>query len=111
MAISPLAPAWLSFPDDANALRPIEWAAGVARAQDGELAVQGVTVSELAREFGTPLFVLDENDFRARARGFKQAFDAAFKDLCGGVDVYYAGKAFLSTEGQPPQGHCSLRGR
>lgn len=98
MAISPLAPAWLSFPEDANALRPIEWAAGVARAQDGELAVQGVTVSELAREFGTPLFVLDENDFRARARGFKQAFDAAFKDLCGGVDVYYAGKAFLSTE-------------
>lgn len=98
MAISPLAPTWLSFPEDANALVPNQWAAGVSRAANGELAVQGVTVSALAKEFGTPLFVLDEDDFRARARGFKQAFDAAFKDLCGGVDVYYAGKAFLSTE-------------
>lgn len=98
MAISPLAPAWLSFPDDANALVPNQWAAGVSRADNGELAVQGIGVSALAQEFGTPLFVLDEDDFRARARGFKQAFDEAFKDLCGGVDVYYAGKAFLSTE-------------
>ena len=98
MAISPLAPAWLSYPADVNELRPIQWAAGVARAGSGELAVQGIGVSALAREFGTPLFVLDEDDFRARARGFKEAFDEAFKDLCGGVDVYYAGKAFLSTE-------------
>ncbi|KAA0978730.1 diaminopimelate decarboxylase [Paeniglutamicibacter gangotriensis] len=98
MSISPLAPAWLSYPEDANALRPIEWAGGVARTGNGELAVQGIGVAELAKEFGTPLFVLDEDDFRARARGFKQAFDAAFADLCGGVDVYYAGKAFLSTE-------------
>ncbi|MGL3805937.1 diaminopimelate decarboxylase [Paeniglutamicibacter sp. R2-26] len=98
MAISPLAPQWLSYPGDANALRPIEWAAGVARTGGGELAIQGLPVSALAAEFGTPLFVLDEDDFRARARGFKQAFDAAFEDLCGGVDVYYAGKAFLSTE-------------
>lgn len=98
MTISRLAPEWLSFPEDANALRPLEWAAGVARTEDGELAVQGLRVSELAKEFGTPLFVLDEDDFRARARGFKQAFDTAFAELCGGVDVYYAGKAFLSTE-------------
>lgn len=98
MSISPLAPGWLSYPEDANALRPIEWAGGVARTENGELAVQGIGVTELAKEFGTPLFVLDEDDFRARARGFKQAFDAAFADLCGGVDVYYAGKAFLSTE-------------
>ena len=98
MTSSPLAPAWLSLPADVNALRPVEWAAGVARSESGELAVQDLLVSDLAKEFGTPLFVLDEDDFRARARGFKQAFDAAFADLCGGVDVYYAGKAFLSTE-------------
>ena len=28
---------------------------------------------------------------------FKDAFDAAFADICGGVDVYYAGKSFLCT--------------
>ena len=32
------------------------------------------------------------------ARSFKDAFDAAFADICGGVDVYYAGKSFLCTE-------------
>lgn len=58
----------------------------------------GVKVTDLAREFGTPLFVLDEEDFRARAAEFKRAFDNAFDRLCGGVDVYYAGKAFLCTE-------------
>ncbi|GAA4363426.1 diaminopimelate decarboxylase [Paeniglutamicibacter cryotolerans] len=98
MARSPLAPEWLSFPADANTLRPIEWAAGVSRSASGALSVQGIDVAALAQEFGTPLFVLDEDDFRARARDFKTAFDAAFSELCGGVDVYYAGKAFLSVE-------------
>ncbi|GAA1362318.1 diaminopimelate decarboxylase [Arthrobacter rhombi] len=98
MAASNLAPDWLSYPDDANALRPGQWAAGVARTGDGELAVQGLRVGELAREHGTPLFVLDEDDFRSRAAGFRDAFNAAFGQLCGGVDVYYAGKAFLCTE-------------
>lgn len=98
MAVSPLAPQWLQFPENINALRQIEWASGVSREASGELSVQGVTASALAEEFGTPLFVLDENDFRARARGFKTAFDQAFKELCGGVDVYYAGKAFVCTE-------------
>ena len=57
----------------------------------------GLDVRELARQFGTPAYVVDEDDFRGRAREFKQAFDEAFADLCGGADVYYAGKAFLCT--------------
>ncbi|MDK1359445.1 diaminopimelate decarboxylase [Arthrobacter sp. zg-Y1219] len=98
MTVSPLAPEWLSHPADANALRPLMWARDVSRNGSGELEVAGVAVSALAKEFGTPLFVVSEADFRARARDFKDSFDAAFADLCGGVDVYYAGKAFLCTE-------------
>ncbi|QCU79443.1 diaminopimelate decarboxylase [Citricoccus sp. SGAir0253] len=94
---SPLAPAWLDYPEDPNALVAKLWAAGVARGDDGEIAVQGIPASRLAAEYGTPLLVLDEDDFRARARSFKEAFDAAFAELCGGVDVYYAGKSFLCT--------------
>ena len=97
MTVSPLAPAWLSHPEDADALRPQMWARDVSRSTDGELQVAGVSVNALAEEFGTPLFVVSEADFRARARDFKDSFDAAFADLCGGVDVYYAGKAFLCT--------------
>ena len=98
MTASPLAPEWLTYPGDINALRPVMWARDVARGSSGELEVSGLPVSSIARDFGTPVFVVSEADFRARARDFKDSFDAAFADLCGGVDVYYAGKAFLCTE-------------
>lgn len=94
---SPLAPEWLAVPADLNRLHEPLWAAGVARNDAGELAIDGIPVSELQRQFGTPLFVMSENDFRARARAFSDAFNDAFADICGGVDVYYAGKSFLCT--------------
>ena len=96
-AVSPLAPDWLDVPADLNALHAPMWAAGVARPDGGELAIDGIPVSELKRQFGTPLFVMSETDFRARARAFQDAFNEAFADICGGVDVYYAGKSFLCT--------------
>jgi diaminopimelate decarboxylase len=46
-------------------------------------------VRELAREFGTPAYLIDEDDWRRRAREWVQAFGAD-------ADVFYAGKAFLS---------------
>lgn len=96
-AASPLAPDWLSVPADLNALHEPMWAGSVKRNNDGVLTVGGLDVAALKEQFGTPLFVMDEADFRARARAFKDSFDAAFQDICGGVDVYYAGKSFLCT--------------
>ena len=92
----PLAPAWLPAPADPDALAPLVWSSGVARDAAGELAVQGVPASVLAERFGTPVLVLDEDDFRARARAFREGFDAAFESLCGGADVYFAGKSMLT---------------
>jgi len=90
-------PSWLSTPPDVNALVPALWARSVRRSDAGALTVAGVDVRDLAGEFGTPAYVIDEDDFRSRAREFKQDFDEVFQDLCGGADVYYAGKAFLCT--------------
>lgn len=45
-------------------------------------------MTDLASEYGSPVFLLDEADFRARARAFATAFD--------GCRVFYAAKAFLS---------------
>jgi diaminopimelate decarboxylase len=90
-------PAWLRAPVDVNALVPALWARSVRRGDAGALTVGGLDVRELAAEFGTPAYVIDEEDFRSRAREFKQGFDEVFRDLCGGADVYYAGKAFLCT--------------
>ena len=97
-AASDLAPDWLTCPQDVNRLDAKLWARDVSRGAAGELEISGIGVTRLKEQFGTPLFVVSEDDFRARAREFKQAFDEAFSTLCGGVDVYYAGKAFLSVE-------------
>lgn len=95
MSANPLAPEWLSHPDDANALAPGVWPQNAARTASGAIAIDGVDASALAREFGTPLYVVDEADVRARAARVKHAFDDAMQ---ADVKVYYAGKAFLSTE-------------
>ncbi|ASN52320.1 diaminopimelate decarboxylase [Sinomonas sp. R1AF57] len=94
---SPLAPEWLAVPSDLNELVPALWAHDVARGPGGDLTVAGLPVGEVKSRFGSPVFVLSEADFRGRARAFKDSFDAAFADVCGGVDVYYAGKSFLCT--------------
>jgi diaminopimelate decarboxylase len=91
-------PTWLREPVDVNALLPLLWAASVGRSAGGVLCVGGVPVTDVAAQFGTPAYVLDERDFRERAAQFRDTFSELFEDLCGGVDVYYAGKAFLCTE-------------
>ena len=61
-----------------------------------ELSLAGITAKNLAKEFGTPTFFIDEADFRARAL----AWDKALKDALGphAGTVYYASKAFICTE-------------
>ena len=85
--IGQAAPAWLRVPADANALVAALWPSSVRRDDHGALTVDGLDVRDLAREYGTPLYVCDEADFRARCRAFVEAMP--------GGDVYYAAKAFL----------------
>jgi diaminopimelate decarboxylase len=58
----------------------------------GHLEIGGCDTVELAREFGTPLYVMDEATIRQNCREFLRAFAARYP---AGVDVHYAGKAFL----------------
>ncbi len=80
-------PAWLSTPYDVNELMPQLWPRTVTRDRDGALTVGGRSVRDLAAEYGTPAYLLDEDDLRGRCRDFAAAF--------AGADVYYAGKSFL----------------
>jgi diaminopimelate decarboxylase len=73
-------------PQDLNALLPEIWP-GSARRAAGVLTVGGLDVRDLAAEFGTPLFICDEDDFRQRCRGYREAFGAQ-------AGVFYAAKAF-----------------
>jgi diaminopimelate decarboxylase len=69
------------------------WASNV-KFENGELTVAGKSATELAREFGTPAFFLDEDDFKNRAATFVKAMQNAFESST----VYYASKAFTCKE-------------
>ena len=58
-----------------------------ARVEQGELSLGGVSASELAERFGTPLVVYCEETLRARARALRDAAGTEGR-------VYYGTKAF-----------------
>ncbi|MFE1645556.1 diaminopimelate decarboxylase [Microbacterium sp. P01] len=94
----PSAPSWLAVPDDVNALPEAIWPESAHRDFDGALVLGGVGVAGLRSAYGTPLYVLDEDLVRARARRTLDAFRSATAVHDVQARVYYAGKAFLSTE-------------
>ncbi|AVP68192.1 diaminopimelate decarboxylase [Rhodococcus hoagii] len=67
------------------------WPRSAERGADGVVRIAGVPVTDLAEKYGTPLFVVDEDDFRSRCREMARAFGGAER-------VHYASKAFLSAE-------------
>lgn len=98
MASTAPAPGWLRVPDDANALAAQVWPERAHRDAEGRLIVGGIPATALVERFGTPLYVVDEADARARAARMLAAFEAAAASIGTDVTVYYAGKAFLSGE-------------
>ncbi|BCO45945.1 diaminopimelate decarboxylase [Mycobacterium intracellulare] len=72
-------------------LAPNVWPRNTTRDEGGVASIAGVAVTDLAQEYGTPLFVVDEDDFRSRCREIASAFG-------GGKNVHYAAKAFLCSE-------------
>ncbi|MEU1161628.1 diaminopimelate decarboxylase [Streptomyces sp. NPDC005921] len=63
------------------------WPASTTEPRPGALTVGGVPLAEVADRFGTPVYVLDENEVRERCRTYRHAFPDA--------EVLYAAKAFL----------------
>lgn len=94
----PLTPERVAVATDANALAPAIWPASATRDEHGMLQLAGVAASELRDRFGTPLYVVDEDEVREHARRTRAAFDEAAAPHGVRARVYYAGKAFLSTE-------------
>ncbi len=72
-------------------LRPLEaalWPASTRRLPAADLAISGVSLTGIAAEYGTPSYVLDIAEFRARCDTYRRAF--------GDAEVAYAGKALLT---------------
>lgn len=58
---------------------------------DGHLALGGCDAVDLAKEFGTPLYVFDEDELRATCRAYRDAFASRYENS----RVVYAAKAYL----------------
>src|SRR4051794_34406146 len=69
------------------------WPLGTTVDADGVLQVGGCDVRELALEFGTPAYIVAEDDLRTRARRFVEAFAARAEDY----EVHFASKSFPAT--------------
>ncbi len=69
-------------------LEPWLWPSSVHHIPGGDLAVGGTSLVGVAAQHGTPAYVLDTAEFRARCADYRQAFHDA--------DVAYAGKALLT---------------
>ena len=80
--------------------RPDLWPTTARRTDDGELALGGLTVSEILANAPSPVFVLDEADLRGRAASWSAAMHEEFWPSYGmaGGEAFYAGKAFLTTK-------------
>ncbi len=94
---NPLAPARLAE-GDPQALHPHVWPAGARRDDSGRIEVGGVALAFLAKRHGTPLYVIDEQEVRHRARRVLAAFLSAAAPHGAQTHAYYAAKAFLSAD-------------
>lgn len=93
-----LAPAWLVEPKDVNAIESGIWPKSFKRESDGHVSIGGNAVGDLVAEFGSPLYVLDKTEFFDRAKQIIKAFSKEAEKHDTSAKIYYAGKAFLSTE-------------
>jgi diaminopimelate decarboxylase len=64
-----------------------------AKNDSGHLTIGGVDVLDLAKEYGTPLYIMDEALIRQNCQAYVQAFAKHYPN----AEVAYASKAFLCT--------------
>ena len=95
---NPLTPEWLETPASLSHLDPRIWPRTAKRNERGELLVGGQTASDLVRQFGSPLYVVDQEDFESRLMSTRRAFSDAAQKIGTTAKCYYASKALLTTE-------------
>ena len=60
----------------------------------GQLSIANCSAINLVKEFGSPIFVLDQDDFFMRSNAWRTALDTSF----GSGQLYYAAKSFICVE-------------
>jgi diaminopimelate decarboxylase len=60
----------------------------------GALSIAGCTAEKLVKEYGSPIFVVDQDDFVIRTNAWQAALNESF----GSGKLYYAAKSFICVE-------------
>ena len=60
----------------------------------GSLSIAGCSAEKLVKEYGSPIFVLDQDDFFVRTKAWQAALNESF----GTGKLYYAAKSFICVE-------------
>ena len=60
----------------------------------GQISIAGCLAQSLVKEFGSPLFVIDQNDFYVRTNAWRDSLLSAF----GSGNLFYAAKSFICVE-------------
>ncbi len=60
----------------------------------GALSIAGCTAEKLVKEYGSPIFVVDQDDFVTRTKAWQAALNESF----GSGKLYYAAKSFICVE-------------
>jgi len=60
----------------------------------GQISIAGCLAQSLVKEFGSPLFVIDQNDFYVRINAWRDSLLSAF----GSGNLFYAAKSFICVE-------------
>jgi diaminopimelate decarboxylase len=92
------APTWLAEPKDTNSIDARIWPSGLNRSSSGDILLAGIPVGQLAAQYGTPLMLIDQDDFFARGKKVKSAFEQAAAGIGSSAKIYFAGKSLLTTE-------------
>ena len=92
------APEWLVEPKDANYIDGKIWPASLTRSAAGDVLLAGIPVGQLAAQYGTPVMLIDQDEFFARGSKVKGAFEKAAAAIGSSAKIYYAGKSLLTTE-------------
>lgn len=96
---APAPPETSAMAVDTNAIDARVFPPGSRRGSTCEqLKIAELRASELVQQYGSPLYVIDEDAARSRAREVRDALESEARRIGTDATVYYAGKAFLCIE-------------
>lgn len=94
---NPLVPSWLKGVNPNDLDRRI-WPRTAKRDEFGALTIGDISAADLVRSYGSPLYVVDQEEFEARLISVNRAFSDAASKIGTTAKLYYASKSLLTAD-------------